>query len=61
MSVGEDNKEDKDLRITRVLEINSGSEFTLDSFSIEEGETLRLSVTIESTVPLSLRAYCHGN
>ena len=61
VSVGEDNKEDKDLRITRVLEISSGSEFTLDSFSIEEGQTLRLKVTIDSTVPVSLRAYCHGN
>lgn len=61
VSVGEDNKEDKDLRITRVLETSSGSEFALDSFSIEEGQTLRLKVTIDSTVPVSLRAYCHGN
>ena len=61
VSVGEDNKDDKDLRITRVLDINTEDEFALDSFSIAEGQTLRLSVSIESTVPLSLRAYCHGD
>lgn len=61
VSVGEDNKEDKDLLITRLLDISTEGEFALDSFSIAEGQTLRLRVSIQSTVPVSLRAYCHGN
>lgn len=61
VSVGEDNKEDSDIRIVRVLDISSGNEVALDAFSIEEGQALRLRVTIESTVPVSLRAYCYGN
>jgi hypothetical protein len=61
VSVGEDNKEDLDLRITRVLDISTGNEVALNAFSIGEGQTLRLRVAIESTVAVSLRAYCHGN
>jgi hypothetical protein len=61
VSVGEDNKEDADLRIIRVHDVATGNDITLGSFSVGEGQTMRLRVTIESTVPLSLRAYCYGN
>lgn len=60
-SVGEDNHEDKSLRISSVSDLNSQTAFNLDSFSLEPGQTARLRVTIDSPVPLSLRAYCHGN
>lgn len=61
VSVGEDNKEDGDLRITRVLNVVTGEEIVQGFFSIEEGTAVRMQVTIESTVPISLRAYCYGN
>lgn len=60
-SVGEDNHEDKGLRILSVADLNSQTAITLDTFSLEPGQTARLRVTIDSPVPLSLRAYCHGN
>jgi hypothetical protein len=61
VSVGEDNKEDADLRVLQVTDIATGAEVVLHAFSIEEGRTMRLRVAIESTVPVSLRAYCYGN
>jgi hypothetical protein len=61
VSVGEDNKEEPDLRIIRVIDPGSGDEIALDTFAIDEGQTMRLRVAIESTVPVSLRAYCYGN
>jgi hypothetical protein len=61
VSVGEDNKEDADLRVSRVIDTATGDEVVLDEFSIEEGRIIRLRVAIQSTVPVSLRAYCYGN
>jgi hypothetical protein len=61
VSVGEDNKEEPDLRIIRVLDMGTGDEIALGAFAIAEGQTMRLRVAIESTVPVSLRAYCYGN
>ncbi len=61
VSVGEDNKEDADLRVLRVIDISTGDEVALNAFSIEEDRTMRLRITIETTVPVSLRAYCYGN
>jgi hypothetical protein len=61
VSVGEDNKEEPDLRITHVLDIGTGNEIGLNEFAIAAGQTTRLRVSIESTVPVSLRAYCYGN
>ena len=61
VSVGEDNKEEPDLRIIRALDMDTGNQIDLDAFAIAEGQTMRLRVAIESTVPISLRAYCYGN
>jgi hypothetical protein len=61
VSVGEDNREDKDLRITAVRDLNRNVDVSLDQFALEPGQAARFQLTIESTVPLSLRAYCHGN
>ncbi|HEV2804234.1 MAG TPA: hypothetical protein VGW57_04795 [Chthoniobacterales bacterium] len=61
VSVGEDNREDKDLSVNGVRDMAADAEVSLDQFALEPGQTARLRVEIESTVPLSLRAYCHGN
>jgi hypothetical protein len=61
VGVGEDNKEDSDLTILRIIEISSSHEIKLDNFTIEGGQKVALRVIIESTTPLSLRAYCYGN
>jgi hypothetical protein len=61
VSVGEDNKEELDLRITRVLDMGTDSDVDMNAFAVAGGQTIRLRVVIESTVPVSLRAYCYGN
>lgn len=61
VSVGEDNKEDKDLRVVRVTDLATNQDRPVEGFSLDAGQTANLQVTIESTVPVSLRAYCHGN
>lgn len=61
VSVGEDNKEDKNLRVISVTDLATNQDRPVDGFALEEGQTVRLEVKIESTVPVSLRAYCHGN
>jgi hypothetical protein len=61
VSVGEDNKEEPDLRITHVLDMGTGSDVDMNAFALAGGQTIRLRVVIESTVPVSLRAYCYGN
>jgi hypothetical protein len=61
VSVGEDNKEDKDIRVVRVTDLATNQDRSVDAFALEAGQTVRLEVKIESTVPISLRAYCHGN
>ena len=61
VSVGEDNKEDKDLRVLRVIDLATNQERSVEDFALEMGQALHLEVKIDSTVPISLRAYCHGN
>ncbi|MGH8046270.1 MAG: hypothetical protein ACREKL_03405 [Chthoniobacterales bacterium] len=61
VSVGEDNREDKDLRISSVHDLNTDSDLALDQFALDAGQVAHLRVAIDSTVPLSLRAYCHGD
>jgi hypothetical protein len=61
VSVGEDNREDKDLRILTVVDAETNIEQPLEQFSLAAGQAIRLRVEIDSTVPLSLRTYCHGN
>jgi hypothetical protein len=61
VSVGEDNKEESDLKISSAIDANSLNEIKFDNFKIEEGQKIIVRITIVSTTPLSLRAYCHGN
>jgi hypothetical protein len=61
VSVGEDNREDKDLQILSVIDAETNSELPQEQFSFIAGRTVRLRVEIDSTVPVSLRTYCYGD
>jgi hypothetical protein len=60
-SVGEDNYEDKNIRVLNVETLGGGAAIEPDSFSLNPDQIARLRITIDSNIPLSLRAYCHGN
>lgn len=59
--VGEDNKEEKDLTLLRALEPATGKDLLVEKVTIEPGQPLRVEVDVASTIPVSLRAYCHGD
>lgn len=61
VTVGEDNKEDKDLRISTIQDAVTGNEVAREQFSLDAEHTAHLRVAIDSLVPVSLRAYCHGD